>query len=103
MTYSGWVGLLMPDRSGPSPKQAKTPPLGFALNSDGCKNVISWPAYQAFSMRSCPPLPAYAVPASSTVAASAATVAASHLSRYMSFPLLIVGGQDVMRLAFATA
>jgi hypothetical protein len=51
MTYSGWVGLVMLARSGPRPKHAKTPPLGFALNTEGCRNVISWPSNQAFSIR----------------------------------------------------
>jgi hypothetical protein len=79
----------MPDMSGPSPKHANTPPLGFALNSDGCRKVISWPLHQAFSIRSCPPLPAYAVPVMNAAAAIAATAAANHLSRCISFSLLI--------------
>src|SRR6478672_6496885 len=86
MTYSGWVGLVMPARSGPRPKHARTPPFGFELNTDGCRNVSSWPLNHAFSIRRCPPLPAFAVPAMSARAAIAAMTVASHLSRFMSVP-----------------
>src|SRR5262245_46389618 len=62
----------MPERSGPSPKQRKVPPFGLALNRDGCRNVTSWPAYHALSIRSCPPGPAAAGPATRKAAAAAA-------------------------------
>src|SRR5215217_5874040 len=78
MTNSGWVGRLTGEMSGPSPKHASTPPLGFALNTDGCRNVTSWPLYQAFSIRNCPPGPAWAVP---VISAAAAIVATRKMSR----------------------